>query len=297
MSQEASCGQLIFHSKKLQQVSCFFAKEIPDAKRKNWLDSLPKSHLRDKVNKFTQDVLCVVLSQNCDIACNNDALDDCIEIALCQPIKAKKVHKGNQFVKSVRKLHFEFANNNYEANVDYIITVRKEELLNLIEENTSFDIFELDEEYRTIFPFWRANRYVRSALPDQFNDNIYRILYKYIEQLETVSSTQSYDFSSFIKSFYVNIDSLEEKENYDFELFFLLRDETPNDIISHIQDIVETFANELVEITENAYQDVSLIYADTETNTNVKYLSSLIRFNVDHHSLQNGDSDFSEDVG
>lgn len=296
MSQEASCGQLIFHSKKLQQVSCFFAKEIPDAKRKNWLDSLPKSHLRDKVNKFTQDVLCVVLSQNCDIACNNDALDDCIEIVLCQPIKAKKVHKGNQFVKSVRKLHFEFANNNYEANVDYIITVRKEELLNLIEENTSFDILNLDEEYRTIFPFWRANRYVRSALPDQFNDNIYRILYKYIEQLETVSSTQSYDFSSFIKSFYVNIDSLEEKENYDFELFFLLRDETPNDIISHIQDIVETFANELVEITGNAYKDVSLIYADTETNTNVKYLSSLIRFNVDHYSLQNGDSDFSEDV-
>ncbi|WP_151988752.1 hypothetical protein [Acinetobacter oleivorans] len=296
MSQEASCGQIIFHSKKLQQASCFFANSIPEDVRKNWLESLPKINLRDKFNKFTEEVLCVVLSQNCDIACNNDDLDDCIEIVLCQPIKAKKVFKGNQFVKSVRKLHFKFIDINYEANVDYIITVRKEQLLELIDQDRSFEILNLDQELQTIFPFWRANRYVRSALPDQFNNNIFPILNKYLEVLENISLSPSYPFSSFIKSFYVNLDSLEEKESYDFELFFLLRDETPNELIGNIQDIVEEFANELVEITQNNYRDVSQIYADTETNTSVKHLSNLIRFNVDYHSLQKGDNDFSEDV-
>jgi hypothetical protein len=296
VSEETSCGQLIFHSKKLQQASCFFAKDITETDRASWLESLPKIHLRDKINKFAENVLCVVLSQNCDIACSNDELDDCIEIALCQPIKSKKVFKGNQFVKSVRKLHFKFRNDNYEANVDYIITVPKEQILKLIEGNESFEIAQLDEEYQTIFPFWRANRYVRSALPDQFNNNLFPILGKYLEELESISLSPSYPFSSFIKSFYVNLDSLEEKEKYDFELFFLLRDETPNEIMANIQDIVERFANELVDITQNTYQDVSQIYADTETNTSIKYLSNLIRFNVDYHSLQRGDSDFSEDV-
>lgn len=296
MSQETSCGQIIFHNKKLQQASCFFANNISEDVRKNWLGSLPKITLRDNFNKFTEEVLCVVLSQNCDIACSNDDLDDCLEIALCQPIKAKKVFKGNQFVKSVRKLHFKYMDVNYEANVDYIITVRKEQLLELIDQNRSFEILNLDEEHQTIFPFWRANRYVRSALPDQFNKNIFPILNKYLEALENISLSPSYSFSSFIKSFYVNLDSLEEKESYDFELFFLLRDETPNELIANIQDIVEEFANELVEITQNNYQDVSQIYADTETNTSVKYLSNLIRFNVDYHSLQKGDTDFSEDV-
>lgn len=296
MSQETSCGQIIFHNKKLQQASCFFANNISEDVRKNWLGSLPKINLRDKFNKFTEEVLCVVLSQNCDIACSKDDLDDCLEIALCQPIKAKKVFRGNQFVKSVRKLHFKFMDVNYEANVDYIITVRKEQLLELINQNRSFEILNLDEENQTIFPFWRANRYVRSALPDQFNNNIFPILNKYLEALENISLSPSYSFSSFIKSFYVNLDSLEEKGSYDFELFFLLRDETPNELIGNIQDIVEEFANELVEITQNNYQDVSQIYADTETNTSVKYLSNLIRFNVDYHSLQKGDNDFSEDV-
>lgn len=296
MSQETSCGQIIFHNKKLQQASCFFANNISEDVRKNWLGSLPKINLRDKFNKFTEEVLCVVLSQNCDIACSNDDLDDCLEIALCQPIKAKKVFRGNQFVKSVRKLHFKFMDVNYEANVDYIITVRKEQLLELIDQNRSFEILNLDEENQTIFPFWRANRYVRSALPDEFNNNIFPILNKYLEALESISLSPSYSFSSFIKSFYVNLDSLEEKGSYDFELFFLLRDETPNELIANIQDIVEEFANELVEITQNNYQDVSQIYADTETNTSVKYLSNLIRFNVDYHSLQKGDNDFSEDV-
>ena len=83
---------------------------------------------------------------------------------------------------------------------------------------------------------------------------------------------------------------MEEKEYYEFEFFFLLRDEITDKLKSTIQDIVESFATELVEIAN--YKDISNIYADTETNTSVKYLTNLIRFNVDYYSLSKGDTDF-----
>ena len=104
------------------------------------------------------------------------------------------------------------------------------------------------------------------------------------------SYLQEYDFPSFIKGFYLNLDSMEEKEYYEFEFFFLLRDEITDKLKSTIQDIVESFATELVEIAN--YKDISNIYADTETNTSVKYLTNLIRFNVDYYSLSKGDTDF-----
>ena len=69
-----------------------------------------------------------------------------------------------------------------------------------------------------------------------------------------------------------------------------MRDEVSDELQSAIQDIVERFAEELVEIA--GYEDISDMYADTETNTSVKYLTNLIRFNVDSYSLRKGDADF-----
>lgn len=289
---ELSCGQQLFHNKKLEQASCFFIDLIEEGDRKDWLDSLPKKDLRDKTQKTKNGTLCVVLSQNCDIACNQDDLDDCIEIAFCQKIKPKQVFHGNQFTKSVRKFQFKFQELDYEASVDYIVTVKKQKLMEIINEKTDLNIFQLDKDFKLALPFWRANRYFRSALPDSFNEKLYRILDKYIFELEDVAtnSLPQYDFSSFIKGFYLNLDSMEERDFYQFEFFFLLRDEVSNELQSAIQDIVERFAEELVEIA--GYEDVSSMYADTETNTNVKYLTSLIRFNVDSYSLRKGDADF-----
>ena len=287
-----SCGRQLFHCRKLEQASCFFIDLIAKSNHKEWLDSLPKKNLRDKTKRTRPGTLCVILSQNCDIACSDDALDDCLEIALCQAIKPQDVYPGNQFVKSVRKFQFTFENNNYEASVDYIVTVKKQRLMEIMNANTNFHISQLDKDYKLALPFWRANRYFRSALPDSFNDKLSQILNKYIIELVNCETSylQEYDFPSFIKGFYLNLDSMEEKEYYEFEFFFLLRDEITDKLKSTIQDIVESFATELVEIAN--YKDISNIYADTETNTSVKYLTNLIRFNVDYYSLSKGDTDF-----
>lgn len=296
MSEVLSCGQQIFHGKKLQQASCFLANHVPQEKREAWLNSLPKSNLRTNFKKFKETVLCVVLSQNCDIACNQDQLDDSIEIALCQVIKPKNLFPGNQFVKSVRKLQFEFEEKCYEASVDYIITVSKKDLLEVMS-NPDFELKELHQDIKQSFPFWRANRYVRSALPDKFNEQIGKILDKYLNDLDTISSSiEKESFSSYIKAFYVNLDSLEEKDQYEFEFFFLMRDETPDILLTKIQDVVTDFADNLVIISNNNYTDVSMIYADRESNTNVRYISELMRFNVDYFSLRSGDTDFEANV-
>ena len=164
--------------------------------------------------------------------------------------------------------------------------------MEIMNANTNFHISQLDKDYKLALPFWRANRYFRSALPDSFNDKLSQILNKYIIELVNCETSylQEYDFPSFIKGFYLNLDSMEEKEYYEFEFFFLLRDEITDKLKSTIQDIVESFATELVEIAN--YKDISNIYADTETNTSVKYLTNLIRFNVDYYSLSKGDTDF-----
>lgn len=289
---ELSCGQQLFHNKKLEQASCFFIDLIEQSDRIEWLDSLPKKDLRTKTKKTKDGTLCVILSQNCDIACNRDDLDDCIEIAICQNINPRQVHSGNQFTKSVRKFQFKFQGNDYEASVDYIVTVKKQSLMKIISEKTDLNIFQLDKDFKLALPFWRANRYFRSALPDSFNEKLYQILDKYISELEGVATNElpHYGFSSFIKGFYLNLDSMEERDFYQFEFFFLLRDEVTSELQSTIQEIVERFAEELVELS--GYEDRSSMYADTETNTNVKYLTSLIRFNVDSYSLKKGDDDF-----
>ncbi|MFU8545578.1 hypothetical protein ACUIJ2_00345 [Acinetobacter junii] len=293
---ELSCGQQLFHNKKLEQASCFFIDLIEKDDRIDWLDSLSKKHLRTKHQKTKDGTLCVVLSQNCDIACSNDSLDDCVEIALCQKIKPQQVFQGNQFTKSVRKFQFKFQDFDYEANVDYIVTVEKQKLIEIIDEKTDLNIFQLDKDFKIALPFWRANRYFRSALPDSFNEKLYKILDKYISELEGIATNElpEYDFSSFIKGFYLNLDSMEEREFYQFEFFFLLRDEVTSELQSTIQEIAERFAEELVELS--GYEDLSSMYADTETNTSVKYLTNLIRFNVDSYSLKKGDADFVVDA-
>lgn len=287
-----SCGQQLFHSTKLKQACCFYGNLINEDLKRKWLNSLPKSELREKMKKFNDKSLCVVLSQDCDIACAKDDMDDSIEIALCQQIKEKDVFEGNQFVKSVRKFQFTARELNYEAHVDYILTVKKSELLSVLNE-TPNSIFTLEPEYKLALPYWRSNRYLRSALPDNFNTNISPIIQEFIPQLHRLAKTdkEQYNFSSFIKAFYVNINSLEEEDTYDFEFFFLLREDTPNLLLSEIQDIVENMAEKFAE--DSGYNDNSEIYVGKESNTTVGYISNLIRFNVDHFSLRNGENDFS----
>ena len=294
MVTELSFGQILLHNKKLKQASCFFASQIPQEKRKEWSESFLKKALRGSTSKLKDTSLFLVLSQNCDIACRTDNIDSAVEVVICKKIRDKDVYAGNSFVKSVRKLQFKVGDNWYEANIDYILHLDKQDLLETIEAIEEFKIISLMDEFAISVPIWRANRYMRSALPDNFNIQLEPVLMKYIKPIEEAGSVEiTKGFSSYIKALYVWVDSFEEKASYAFDFFALLRDDTPPEVLTKIQDIIESMASELEE--EAGYKDDSDVYAGMGSNTLVSYLTKFVRLNLDSHSLSKGDSDLGLD--
>ena len=287
MTDDLSNGQKLFIHKGLKQASCFFASEIPQDIRLQWSDSLAKSGLRNDIKKLKESALFLVISQNCDIASRNDSIEDSVEIAVCKRIKPRDVYPGNAFVKSVRKLQFQHDDSWYEANSDLILTVKKDELVGVL---TDTAISDLTDEYSQTIPLWRSNRYMRTALPDNFNAKFDPIFKSQVENLEhAAKADEDSSFSSYIRAIYIWLDTFEEQDVYSFDLFALLKDSVSDEQAAAIQEQVEEFAEALSEAA--GYEDRSEIYADRESNTQVSYLNKFVRLNLDHQSLASGDGD------
>jgi len=293
-----SAGQKLLHSFKVVQASCFPMEIISQEKRLEWSDSFAKSKYRQDIKKLKDSAMLLVLSQNCDIACSNDCLDSSVELVVCKKIKSKDVSPASSFVHSVRKLPFEYDGNWFEANVDYILTVDKADLLETLSERLKFEPLSLAPLFARTVPIWRANRYNRSALPDEFNNKFFPLLRGekgnegFLDQLAEVSKPDcSESYASFIRAFYYWLDTDEEVDSYRFEFFALVKDDVSNEILSSIQEVIEQMADELVAVA--GYDDDSEIYAGREKDTTVAYLTRLKRFNLDSHSLSNDDDDLS----
>ena len=87
------------------------------------------------------------------------------------------------FVGSARKLQFSIEDDWYEANVDLILSVHKEELYATLNDN-NVDILAPSEQLLLIAPLWRGNRYTRTALPDNFNAHLFPILDENLHRLQ-----------------------------------------------------------------------------------------------------------------
>ena len=295
MAATPSNGQILLHDKKLVQASCFFASNIHMDKRLEWSDSFAKKSLRNDRKKLKDTSLFLVLSQNCDIACSKDSIESAIELVVCKKIRESDVHSWNSFVRSVRKLHFRLGNDWFEANVDYILTVDKADLLSIINTIDNFSPLKLEDEYAISVPAWRSNRYLRSALPDNFNAQLNPLLERHMPLIDsTGKAEEGAPYSSFIRAIYIWLDSDEEKDTYAFKVFALLRDETSNEKVSEIQDTIEALAEELA--AQAGYDDQSEIYSGTESTITVAYLVKFVRLNLDYLSLKNSDSDTGQDM-
>lgn len=261
--------------------------------RVGWSNSLPKIELREDVKKLKDTSIFLILSQNCDIACRNDKLDSHVEICVCKKLKEKEKHAGNMFVGSARKLQFSVDDDWYEANVDLILSVSKEELFKTLNEH-NVGILAPSEQLLQIAPLWRANRYTRTALPDNFNAQLYPILDEYLDRLQVTADVPNQMTGSYLRAIYIRVTPMTEEENYQFSLFALLRSDTPDEVVSSIQDSVEDFAQALE--AGSGFTDESDIYADRDSSTFVSYLNSYLRLNLDKHSLADGDTDIGPEL-
>lgn len=285
---EESFGCKLFKEFNLRQGAYFKSSIFNLELRKSWIDSYPKKTNRGKSKTIKDNTVLIVISQNCDIACGNDCIEDSIELLACKKIKSTDVFEGNQFVNSVRKFHFSLGEEYYEANADYILTVLKKEFFDALAEK-EFNVGALlytPSDILQSFKVWRTNRYSRTALPDNFNAKLTPIIDDFISKISKISHDK--DGKNFIRVIYVQLDSMDEQESYKFKFFALLRDDTPNEIYSDIQGLLEDMCGTL---SEQGYMDESDDYVGRDSDTFVSYLTSYVRFNLDTHSLKNGDYD------
>ncbi|MFP3977332.1 hypothetical protein [Marinobacter sp. KMM 10035] len=257
----------------------------------SWLDSLPRADLRKRHKLMPENALLVVISQDCDIACRADSADPCIELCVFRPIKSRDVFHGNQFVHSVRKLQLVVEGQWFEAKVEAIVTVQKAELAEVL---AGVCLSVLSEFDRQCVVRWRANRYSRTALPDQFNEQLFKVLEPALPKIDEAARIEGYEGKSYIRALYVWIDSLVEADCYDFEIFALLRDDVGDEVFSAIQDLIEELAVSLSDVS--GFNDVSENYVDRDSHTFVSYLTRFVKLNLDSESLKSGDSDTGVDL-
>jgi len=283
-----SAGQKLFHELGIRQSSYIKASDIPEDVRESWIDSRTNSELRivSKKTKITDPSLLIITSQNCDIACTNDDLDSAIEFAIFKPIKAKQAFPGNQFVKSVRKLQIQLGEQWFEAKVEHLITVKKSNLCELLTEKTEVNV--LPEVYEKSVPLWRANRYLRTALPDKFNSALIPVFNDHLSDLETIANRE--ENGSYIRALYIWLNTLEESDHYVFEFFALTAADTPDETLTNIQDSIENISLELVE--QAGYTEIDdSIYVGRDSTTYVSYLTKFVAINLDYVSLAENDND------
>lgn len=283
---QASCGQKLFHELGVRQGSYFSASDFAMEQRVEWSDSFSKAAIRADKKRLKNSSIFIVLTQDCDIACKSDTTDSCVELLVSKSIKEKQVHHGNQFVNSVRKLHFQVEGQWYEANVDYILTINKSSLLEAIETG-NIESNSLSSDVIESLRIWRSNRYSRAALPDAFNESVAPVLEEFLPKLITASDDSS--GTSFIRALYVSLDSFEEKESYQFEFFALVKSSTTDEALTSIQDELEAMSESISN--QHGYKDVSDLYVGRDSETYVSELSRFVRFNLDSHSLKQDDFD------
>ncbi|MCZ7836159.1 hypothetical protein [Atlantibacter hermannii] len=283
-----SKGQQLFHDIGIKQAVCIPAACFEDEIRLRWTDSFSKNNIRHQLSKVPSTAMLLVISQNCDIAAYKDENESSIELIVCKKIKARDLYPGKQFAYSCRRLQFQCDDNWYEANVDYLLTVEKGDLVECIKKSNNFQIITLSPEHELTIPVWRANRYLRTGLPDSFNERFIPVLNDHLANIEEVSLSDD-RMKSVIKALYIGVDPNAESETHAFKIFALLRQSVSDAQLVAVSDAIEDFA---VDLNAKAgFVDLSNVYADRENNTFVSFLNGLLRLNLDYVSLAKGDGD------
>lgn len=275
----------------LRQGASFSASALPEAYLKEWADYRSEPELRTKAIK--KSALLVVVSQDCDIACHNHADDPCVELAVFNSIRPKKMYAGNQFAYSVRKLQLQIGDKCYEAKARETVRVPKQVLCDCLR-SPDIDSPLPPGQCRTLV-LWRANRYQREAFPDCFVQGFRPLLDSVFPELERIAQVQGDSSQSYIRALYIYIDNLEEEGDCGFSLMVLLRADTPDVVQSKLDDHMDELCQELerrepsFHLIEDDNELASL--AEKESTITVATLGRYVKYNLDSASLSHGDPD------
>ncbi|NOR70389.1 MAG: hypothetical protein GQ532_11975 [Methylomarinum sp.] len=245
-----------------------------------------EKQLTDKRNAL------ILLSQNCDIAAKN-LTETTLEFVIARRKKGntpKPPYFLNLDARSTRNLELELSDNFwYKAEASKILQINKQDFLAQITIHAT-QPKQLAKSSCETLARWRANRYMRVALPDSFNNKIRPLIENNIfdEGLEHAGSL------------YLNLDSYEESENYTVRLFALHRH-------SSSVETYDILAEKMERILEgiHAIEGLNCPYLEEETNeifetvypamrrseVSIELLDHFVRWNFDSISLSDSDNE------
>lgn len=172
--------------------------------------------------------LLVVLSQDCDIAQQND---EYLEVVDIKPIKEKKVTPLLQKARNYRKLQLPIDGTYYECEAERISIIPKLSLA-----NEKFEIAgRLNDRLRGLLIDWRTSRYNRNPFPDKANQDIFQILkneasgfMKYLQETPAVIDLYAYISPN-----------EEDQEQYEVILVLLVDENASLDICEGISNALQ----------------------------------------------------------
>jgi hypothetical protein len=221
------------------------------------------------------------LTQDCDILHDSYEAEPDIEIHIAKP---SDVEDGNlQHAKNPRRLQLSVDQKLFEINIHDRVIVPRNCLLNHLPEKIRLD----DTQIRTIIN-WTANRYLRSAFPDAFNERLYAAK-RQLKNIETALKREG----ALVTNIFLLVDPVEEI-NPSGKFRVIIRLTVKDDIYDQTEleeravVLAETVGSEFRKIEGIEVENYELV---PESEFSLADSRVMLRWNYDHLSYRSGNSD------
>lgn len=237
----------------------------------------------------------ILLSQACDIvaSCNKEST---LEFVIARrPKKKSAPHGANLDARSSRFLELKLNYDNwYKAEAAKIIHVPKQIFYEEVKQQTQTPL-HLDEHDIEVLARWRANRYMRIALPDSF-----------VNKINPLIRDGLFDSGlDHAGGLYLQLDPYSESDEYIVRLFALHRRGSPIETFEPLFNKMETILEAINEITglscpfiagENISFYEEVFPAMRRNEVSIELRDHFVRWNFDYISLKTQDSPGIDDA-
>jgi len=146
--------------------------------------SVASDSLRTAIPEFsastTPDDLTIVVTHDCDLVSENFEAEPMVELLLARRISDANRDPLSFRGRNPRRLQFELGGHLYEIHARERTSTNR----TLLAEHGPDNERTLPKDVQIVLPEWAAKRYIRSALPDAFNDRTKKALKKIRKLLE-----------------------------------------------------------------------------------------------------------------
>ncbi len=230
----------------------------------------------------------VLLTQACDIVAATNHESDLEFVIARRPKKASQPHFRNLDARSTRYLELNLNGTWYKAEANKTLQIPKQIFFDQVSaHNLSSNCLE-DKDIE-VLARWRANRYMRKALPDDFNNKVKSLI-------------DNGTFDSDLEhagGLYLNIDPFAPSDHYIVRLFALLKRGSSEDKFDALYTKMESILDAINEIdgltcpfieTEENSVFLEVAPAMRRIEVSIALRDHFMRWNFDYISLSVNDS-------